>query len=135
MKHIEGLVQIKVIITSHDLSPDYTLYTGPNYTDHPQVNISWVHCIENIFTVQDFWATLRLPWKTEFALKIFTVLNIPFAVRIFEQLALALKNREWPDFIVLNIYVLQWRAVRFVAGETLSLSKWNLRVYELNGVA
>jgi len=62
------------------------------------VNIHWIHCVVNIFTVQDFWAiwaclkiftalniflniqgfwaTLRLPWKTEFALKIFTVLNI-----------------------------------------------------------
>ena len=31
-----------------------THYTRPNYTDHPQVTIHWIHCIENIFTVQDF---------------------------------------------------------------------------------
>jgi len=41
---------------SKSLSPVTTLVqitqcTSPNYTDHPQVNI---HCIENIFTVQDF---------------------------------------------------------------------------------
>ena len=35
---------------------------------------------------------LRLPWKTEFALKIFTALTIAFTYRIFEQLDLALKT-------------------------------------------
>ena len=44
------------------------------------------------FTIQDFWATLCLSWKTECALKFFTVWNILFAFRIFEKLALALKN-------------------------------------------
>ena len=33
-------------------------YTSPNYTNHPQVNI---HCIENMFTVQDFWGTCACP--------------------------------------------------------------------------
>ena len=79
------------------------------------------HCIEYTFYIQDFWATcacpenrvcpgnfslywiyflhsgflsnLSLPWKTEFARKIFTALNILFTFRIFEQLSLALKNR------------------------------------------
>jgi len=49
---------------------------------------------------------LHLPWKTEFALKIFTALNIVFTFRIFEQLVLALKNRVCPEFTVLNIYIL-----------------------------
>ena len=54
------------------------------------------HYIEYIFlAIQDFWATLRLPWKTEFALKIFTVFNIRFTLRIFEQLALALNSLYW----------------------------------------
>ena len=35
---------------------------------------------------------MRLPWKTEFALKIFSVLNILFTFRTFEQLALVLKT-------------------------------------------
>jgi len=140
-----------------------THYTGPNNTDHPEVNTHWIHCIENIFTVQDFWAicacpekefplniftvlnifltiqdfwaTLSLPWKTEFALKFFTVLNILFTFRIFEQLALALNNRECPEFTVFNLYFLRWRGVRFVAREALFLSKPKLRVCESNGVA
>ena len=68
-------------------------------------------------------------------MKVFTVLNLLFTFKISEQLALTLKNRECPEFTVLNIYFLQRRAVKFVAGEALSLSKPNLRVYELNGVA
>ena len=41
-----------------------------------------------------FLSNLRLPWKAECALKFFTVLNKYFlSFRIFEQLALALKNR------------------------------------------
>jgi len=35
---------------------------------------------------------LRLPWKTEFALKFFTVLKYFLSFRIFEQLELALKT-------------------------------------------
>ena len=108
------------------------------------------------FHCSGFLSNLRLPWKTEFFLKFslywvyflpfkifeqlcaynetqslpwnFTVFNILFTFRIFEQLALALNLLYW-------IYFLQWRAVRFVTGEALSLSKPNLRVYELNGVA
>jgi len=38
-----------------------THYTTPNYTDHPQVNTHWIDCIENVFTVQDFWATCACP--------------------------------------------------------------------------
>ena len=40
-----------------------THYTSPNYTDHPQLNVHWIHSIENIFTVQDFWATCACPEK------------------------------------------------------------------------
>jgi len=29
-------------------------YTRSNHTDHPQVNIHWIHCIQNLFNVQDF---------------------------------------------------------------------------------
>ena len=47
---------------------------------------------------------LHLPWKKEFALKIFTPLNIVFTFRTFEQLDLALKNRVCPEFTVLNTY-------------------------------
>ena len=82
-----------------------TNYPSPNYTDHPQVD---THCIEKCFTVHDFRATCACPenfhcieytfyiqdfLQLALALKIFTVLNI---LRIFEQLALALKNRVCP---------------------------------------
>jgi len=36
-------------------------------------------------------------------------LNILFTFRIFEQLALALKNRGCPEFTVLNVYLLLFR--------------------------
>ena len=81
------------------------------------------HCIEYSFYINDFWATcawpekqsvpwihcitvlniyflsfrilnnLRLPWKTEFALKFFTVLKYFLSFWIFEQLELALKTK------------------------------------------
>ena len=51
--------------------------------------------LNTFLTIQDFWATLRLPWKTEFALKFFTVFNILFTLRIFEELALALNSLYW----------------------------------------
>ena len=38
-----------------------------------------------------------LALKNRVALKFFTVLNIRFTIRIFEQLALALKKRECPE--------------------------------------
>ena len=101
-----------------------THYTSANYTDHPQVNIHWIHCIEHFLIVQDFWATcacpenqsvpwihctecicfiiqgfwatLRLYCKTEFVLKFFPVMRYILSFRIFEQLVLALKNRVCP---------------------------------------
>ena len=51
-------------------------------TDHPRVNIHWIHCIEQFFTVQKFWATCAWPEK-QFALKIFTLLNILFTIHNF----------------------------------------------------
>ena len=58
------------------------------------------------FTIKDFWETLRFPWKRELSWKFsLHVLNIIFIFRIFEQLALALRNRvALKLFTVLNIY-------------------------------
>jgi len=42
-------------------------------------------------------------------------LNIPFTFRIFEQLALALKNRGCPEFTVLNVYFLLFRSFEQLA--------------------
>jgi len=67
------------------------------------------HCIEYIFYHSlDFWATLRLPWKTECALKILTVLNILFTFRIFQQLVLALKKQSVPWIsIEYTVFIIQ----------------------------
>jgi len=58
---------------------------------------------------------LRLPWKTEFGQKIFTVLKYFLSFRIFEQLELALKNRIWPEnfhcieiFFIFQIFWATW---------------------------
>ena len=118
------------------------------------MNIHWIYCIENIFTVQDFWETCACLQKQRFPAKysLYWIYFLPF--KIFDP-ALTLENKICPEifhciyflhsrflsnlrlpwFAVLNIYFLQWRAVRFVTGEALSLSKSTLRVYELNGVA
>jgi len=53
-----------------------------------------IQCIENFFAVHDFGATCACPENNRVALKIFTLVNILFVFRIFEQLALALKNRD-----------------------------------------
>ena len=98
-----------------------------------------IHCIENPFIVHDFWATCACPEKTEFPLKIFTVLNIFFTIQDFWATlclpwkpelpwnlslywiyfllsgvlsnlhALALRNRGCPEFTVLIIYFLSFR--------------------------
>ena len=66
------------------------------------------HCMEYTFYIQEFWATcMRMPWKSEFALIFFTVLNMHFlSFMIFEQLALALKNRVAQKFLLYGIYFL-----------------------------
>ena len=45
----------------------------------------------------------------EFTLKLFTAFNILYTFRMFEQLAIALKNRVCPEFTVLNINLLSFR--------------------------
>ena len=63
------------------------------------------YCIEYIFYHSGLLSNLRLSWKTEFAQKFFTVgpIEYTFTFTIFEQLALALKNRLCPELTVLNI--------------------------------
>jgi len=59
--------------------------------------------------------------KNRVALKFFTVWNILFTFRYFEQLALALKNRVALEFFtVLNMYFLSFRVREQLA---LSLKK------------
>ena len=116
----EDLVQIKVIITSHNFGPDFTLHYPKLHGSPPReftlnilywkffhpsgflssLRFPWKELALQFFTVlniffniQDFWATLRLPWKTECALNSLYWIYIFLSFRIFEQLALALKNR------------------------------------------
>jgi len=51
-----------------------------------------MHCIEYIFLSFRIFEQLALALKNRVALKIFTVLNLRFTFNIFEQLALALKT-------------------------------------------
>jgi len=57
---------------------------------------------------KDFIGTCACSENRDFP-EIFTVLNIVFTFRIFEQLVLSLKNRVCPEFTVLNIYFLSFR--------------------------
>ena len=52
---------------------------------------------------------LALALKNRVAQKVFAVWNILFTFRIFEQLALALKNRGCPEFTILNVFFLLFR--------------------------
>ena len=53
------------------------------------------HSIEYTFYIQDSWATCACPEKTV-ALKFFTVLNMFFTFRSFEQFAFGLKKQRVP---------------------------------------
>jgi len=65
-----------------------------------------IHCIENFFTVHDFWATCACPEKNIVALKIFTVVNILFIFRIYINLRLPWKQRFPRNFSLYWIYFL-----------------------------
>ena len=70
---------------------------SPNNTDHPEVNMHWIHCIENFFHRSGFLSNLRLPLKPELTWKFSLYWKYFLSFRIFEQLALALKNRVCPE--------------------------------------
>jgi len=79
--------------------------------NHPRVNIHWIHCFENFFTVQHFWTTCRLlALKNKvFPENFHCIDRILFKFRIFEQLALALKNRVALKFFTVLKYFLSYR--------------------------
>ena len=60
----------------------------------------WTYCIEIFFS---------LTWKTEFAVKFSTVLNIFFTIQDFWATCSCLENRVCPEFTVLNIHFLSIR--------------------------
>ena len=68
------------------------------------------HCIEHTFYFQDFWATCACPEKQSVPWRFSLHWNIFYhSGRIFEQLALALKNSLCPEFNVFNIYLSPFR--------------------------
>jgi len=81
----------------------YAVSTHPDeLVLEPPLKKSWIR-------LWVYWIFFTLHWKTEFAVKFTTVLNIFLPFRIFEKLALALKNRVFPGFTALNIYFLSLR--------------------------
>jgi len=84
-----------------------TYYTRPNYADHPNVNMHWIHWIEKFFTIQDFIATCACPKILPWNFSLYWIYFLLF--RIYEQVALVLKNRVCPEFTVLNIHFLSFR--------------------------
>ena len=73
------------------------------------MKIHGIYCIENIFNVQDFFSNLRLPSKTEFFRKIFTVQYWIYflSFKIFEQLCAYPEKQSLPwKFSLYSIYFL-----------------------------
>ena len=66
------------------------------------------HGIEHTFYIQDIWATCACPEKQNVPW-IHCIEYIFSILKNFEQLALALKNRVWSEFTVLNTYFLSFR--------------------------
>jgi len=77
---------------------------------------------------------LRLPWKTEFALNSQSWIYIFLLLRIFEQLALALKNRvALKFFTLLNMHFLSLRIFEQLA---LALkTEFALKIFKPGGAA
>jgi len=85
-----------------------THYTSPNYMDHPQVNIPWIHCrpIANFFTVQDFWATYAFPEKQSLPWSFHSVVNVFFTIKDFwTTLRFPWKNRVFPEIFHCTEYI------------------------------
>jgi len=84
---------------------------------------------EHVFLSFKMFEQLALALINRDAQKFFAVWNILFTFRIFEQLALALKNRGLPDFTVLNIYFLLFRSFVYPALALKTELPWNFSLY------
>jgi len=74
-------------------------YTSPNCTDYPQVNIRWIHCIEN-FSPFRIFEHLALALKNRVCPEIFDCIEyIFYHSRILCNFALALKNRVCTEIL------------------------------------
>ena len=95
-------------------SPEYTFFIYSGFLSKLRLSwkteLPWNFLLYWIYFLHsEYLRNLSLPWKT--ICPEFTVLNIYFLLfRIFEQLALALKNRIALEFFtVLNMYFLSFR--------------------------
>jgi len=68
------------------------------------VNIHSIYCIENIFTVQDFWATCTCIRKQSFPAKFSLCLIYFLPFKIFEQLCPYPEKQSLPWIFLLSIY-------------------------------
>jgi len=73
-----------------------TYHTSPNNTDHYQVNIHWIHFIENFFTVQYFLATCACPEKQSVPW-IHCIEHIFFIIQDFWSTCACPENRVCPE--------------------------------------
>ena len=73
-------------------------------------SVPWIHCIEYIFSIiQDFWATCACPEKQSCHEISHCIEYIFLSFKIFEQLALVLKNKVVPKFFSVLKYFLSLR--------------------------
>ena len=77
------------------------------------MNIHWIYCIENIFTVQDFLATCACLQKQSFTsiFSLYWMYFLPF--KLLSNSALTLKNRVCPEIfhcIQYTFYIQDFRA-------------------------
>ena len=73
-----------------------------------RVALEFLHCIEYTFYIQDFWVTCACPEKQRVPW-IYCIECRFFIFRIFEQLALALKNRVALEFFTVLKYISLFR--------------------------
>ena len=71
--------------------------TIPNNTDHPQLDIHRIYCIEKFFTIQDFWETCTCPEKQSCPENFHCIEYIFYHSGFLNNFALYLKNRVYPQ--------------------------------------
>ena len=117
----------RIIPSEYTLNSEYTvLKSFSAFRIFEQLALAWktvcpeiFHCIEYIFSIQDFWATLHMPWKTEFALEFFTVVNMLFTFRIFDQLCACPEKESVP---CIRIHCIEY--IFFIIQDFWGTSAW-----------
>ena len=90
-----------------------THYTRLNYTNHPQVNIHWIHCIQNFSTFKIF-TQLTLSLKNRVCPEIFHCIEyIFYHSGCLSNFALAVRKQSMPwnfSLCWINFFILDIRA-------------------------